>query len=409
MCLTRFRSLIGVVSIVVLSMSCGRIGFDPIVLQSLQVDSDNDSVPDSDELNEDSDQDGLYNFLDDDDDGDGILTETEVREENRLGGDVDGDGIPAYLDTESDGDGLDDSQEGEGDIDGDGIPNFLDRDSDGDGINDELDPDTFCGDGLQNFGESDIDCGGNCGSCSDGQTCFVNDDCASVICGSSNICLATWCSDGIVSGDESDVDCGGSSCDACAFGSGCTLSTDCLSGNCNAGTCQGLTFYRDFDTDSYGDPGDSVLADTAPPGYVSNSNDCDDTDGTIHPGSLELCDGLDNDCNVSSFDGADECTPSESCDGVSCNLAASEWLVSIGIPANNDFGGVTSRSDGSIVVVGTAGFGPTRALAFGLDAGGNEQWHLSLMAEGLIPLATMSLQLPTVDLRFLGVIIWMFI
>lgn len=43
----------------------------------------------------------------------------------------------------------------------------------------------------------------------------------------------------------------------------------------------GLTWYADSDRDGYGDPSSTNLACSEPPGFVSNSRDCDDTDVTI--------------------------------------------------------------------------------------------------------------------------------
>ena len=37
---------------------------------------------------------------------------------------------------------------------------------------------------------------------------------------------------------------------------------------------------------------------------TSDCNDCDDNDNTIYPGALELCDGVDNDCDGSVDEGA---------------------------------------------------------------------------------------------------------
>jgi hypothetical protein len=56
-------------------------------------------------------------------------------------------------------------------------------------------------------------------------------------------------------------------------------------------------WYRDADGDSFGDPDDSVSAEEPPPGYVGNSADCDDGNGTVYPGALQICDGLNNDCD----------------------------------------------------------------------------------------------------------------
>ena len=39
----------------------------------------------------------------------------------------------------------------------------------------------------------------------------------------------------------------------------------------------------DFDSDGYGDASTTILACNTPDGYVSNSNDCNDTDATINP------------------------------------------------------------------------------------------------------------------------------
>ncbi|MCA9574090.1 MAG: hypothetical protein KC668_01595 [Myxococcales bacterium] len=47
-----------------------------------------------------------------------------------------------------------------------------------------------CGDGAQNAGESDVDCGGSCGGCGAGATCNTDSDCASGDC-TANTCGAT--------------------------------------------------------------------------------------------------------------------------------------------------------------------------------------------------------------------------
>ncbi len=62
------------------------------------------------------------------------------------------------------------------------------------------------------------------------------------------------------------------------------------------------TWYKDRDQDGYGDPSATTRACTQPQGYVSDQQDCDDLDSTINPAALELCDGLDNDCDGLSDD-----------------------------------------------------------------------------------------------------------
>jgi hypothetical protein len=57
------------------------------------------------------------------------------------------------------------------------------------------------------------------------------------------------------------------------------------------------TFYADTDADGYGDVFDTSAACEAPAGYVADATDCDDLDPLTHPGSLEVCGGVDEDCD----------------------------------------------------------------------------------------------------------------
>ena len=55
--------------------------------------------------------------------------------------------------------------------------------------------------------------------------------------------------------------------------------------------------YLDADNDNYGDVFKSIQADTCPQGYVKDNSDCDDTDPKINPGIMEICNGVDDDCD----------------------------------------------------------------------------------------------------------------
>jgi MYXO-CTERM domain-containing protein len=58
----------------------------------------------------------------------------------------------------------------------------------------------------------------------------------------------------------------------------------------------GPTWYRDADGDGHG-ADLSTIACTAPAGYVADRADCDDTNPEISPDVAESCDGVDDDCD----------------------------------------------------------------------------------------------------------------
>jgi hypothetical protein len=94
-----------------------------------------------------------------------------------------------------------------------------------------------CHDGIQDGGETDVDCGGPCSGCAVGQKCEVDGDCATMACDAAMlVCDANQCMDGLQDGAETDVDCGGGACPACALGKKCLVDADCISMGCDVTT-----------------------------------------------------------------------------------------------------------------------------------------------------------------------------
>jgi hypothetical protein len=75
---------------------------------------------------------------------------------------------------------------------------------------------------------------------------------------------------------------------------GTSLNSDTIS----VTTIGGNIYYRDADEDMYGDLNNTINACSLPDGYVTNHNDCDDSDPQIHPGVIEKCGNfVDDDCD----------------------------------------------------------------------------------------------------------------
>ena len=76
----------------------------------------------------------------------------------------------------------------------------------------------------------------------------------------------------------------------------CNSTDDDCDGSIDEGVLN--TYYLDNDGDGYGTETSSTQDCSAPAGYASDTNDCDDTDPTINPSGLESTnDGIDQDCD----------------------------------------------------------------------------------------------------------------
>lgn len=140
---------------------------------------------------------------------------------------------------------------------------------------------------------------------------------------------------------------------------------DGLDNDCDTEIDEGLLeeSYLDLDGDGFGDPLSPVTGCDGSGGGVADMTDCDDTDASVYPGSEELCDGIDNDCDL-VIDEAEECL-STCGDGI---LDPGEELDPPDSPFSTvDVDPVTCRWDFSEVEQLFCNSGCSWAGAFGCD------------------------------------------
>ena len=114
--------------------------------------------------------------------------------------------------------------------------------------------------------------------------------------------------------------------------------------DCDGATDEGIattTYYRDADSDGYGDPSVTVADCAQPVGTLPNAGDCDDTRAAVRPGATELCNGVDDDCDALIDDadpglvGGTTAYADRDGDGFGAGAALSVCALSAGNVANN--------------------------------------------------------------------------
>ncbi|MCH2109787.1 MAG: hypothetical protein MK135_10680 [Polyangiaceae bacterium] len=94
----------------------------------------------------------------------------------------------------------------------------------------------------------------------------------------------------------------GTDCDDLNSGANSRVPEVCdgLDNNCDGNIDEGVSraVYVDADGDGYGDPTLPMTVDCSElNGVANNGLDCNDSDPAFRPGAVELCDGLDNNCD----------------------------------------------------------------------------------------------------------------
>lgn len=114
--------------------------------------------------------------------------------------------------------------------------------------------------------------------------------------------------------------------------------------NCNGSVdedCTIYTFYQDTDGDGYGNPNSSITSSIplVPPGYVTNSSDCNDGNAAINPGAAEICNGLDDNCDGTVDNGTPALANSTSISGPAgvCRNSTGQVFTTAAIPGASSY------------------------------------------------------------------------
>ena len=156
-----------------------------------------------------------------------------------------------------------------------------------------------------------------------------------------------------------------------------------------------IAYYGDADADGYGF-GSATMSCSGVAGSVTNNADCDDTNGAVHPGAFEVCNGVDDDCAYGADDGlrfndyyadndgdtygagrpASACAPIEG--RVTNNADCDDSNVTVSPSAAESCNGIDDNCDGSV----DEGACSAPAAEWSISQGGNGHWYRSIVVPG---------------------------
>jgi len=164
-----------------------------------------------------------------------------------------------------------------------------------------------------------------------------------------------------------------------------------------------VAYFRDTDGDGYGVLGDTLMAcqcpaGCVPPGYAASAGDCAPDDATRNPAAMELCNGVDDNCNgpadenvmVGVGQGCTDAGYGECSAGTTACAGGAIVCRPTKMPARDECNGLDDDCDGTADEHPECG-GPTSFFDAGVIIGARNTG----MSTGLNP--------PTTCLRALGV------
>ena len=156
-------------------------------------------------------------------------------------------------------------------------------------------------------------------------------------------------------------------------------SDDCDDTNFDVGA--GSLWYADGDGDTFGNPNVSKTACNKPEGFVANSEDCDDNDPTINPAATDVCSDCDltNDvgCEVGCLGTdvlyiAEGCTTGSTVNWVITNPGNCPVDVRWELRKREDSGNLTVPPGDTYFTSGTASKGSTQVTIYWKNTSGSE-------------------------------------